>query len=370
MADKPAHKASRWSRGFAPARQWIVLVVLSVIIGGGLLWMHAPAALLLGPLLAGVVLAANGGKVVFPVRLFVVSQGVIGCLIARMVPVSIVSDILKHWPLFTIGVLAVVAVSSFLGWVMGRMRLLPGTTALWGSSPGAASIMTIMAEDYGADVRLVAFMQYFRVLAVAAAAALVAHVFGVDRSAHAPSAVVWFPPVDVLSFAETITLAIAGPYIAKMLRIPAGAFLVPMVIGILLVHFDVMRIELPTWFLVGAYAFVGWNIGLRFTKSLLLHAARSLPSVIAFTLILIAACGAVAGLLVVGASVDPLTAYLATSPGGVDSVAIISASSGGDVSFVMAMQTVRLIAVLFLGPPLTKFLATRAGFGGDAGKAM
>jgi hypothetical protein len=225
--------------------------------------------------------------------------------------------------------------------------------------------MTIMAEDYGADVRLVAFMQYFRVLAVAAVAALVAHIFGVDTTAHAPSSIVWFPPVDTLSLVETVALAVAGPYLAKVLRIPAGAFLVPMVIGIALVHFDLMRIELPTWLLAGAYAFVGWNIGLRFTRPLLIHAARSLPVVVAFTLILIALCGAVAGVLVVGAGVDPLTAYLATSPGGVDSVAIISASSGGDVSFVMAMQTVRLIAVLFLGPPLTRFLATRAGFGAD-----
>ena len=38
--------------------------------------------------------------------------------------------------------------------------MLPGTTALWGTSPGAASVMTIMAESYGADMRLVAFMQY------------------------------------------------------------------------------------------------------------------------------------------------------------------------------------------------------------------
>jgi membrane AbrB-like protein len=365
MPDKPAHSATRQTRGLASARQWITLVVLSAIIGGALLWMHAPAALLLGPLLAGVVLAANGGKVAFPVRLFVVSQGVIGCLIARMVPVSIVGDILQHWPLFTVGVLAVVAASSLLGWVMGRLRLMPGTTALWGSSPGAASIMTIMAEDYGADVRLVAFMQYFRVLAVAAVAALVAHLFGVNTATHAPPAIVWFPPMNALSLAETAALSIVGPYIAKVLRIPAGAFLVPMVVGIVLVHFGLMKIELPTWLLVGAYAFVGWNIGLRFTRPLLIHAARSLPTVVAFTLILIALCGAVAGLLVLGAGVDPLTAYLATSPGGVDSVAIISASSGGDVSFVMAMQTVRLIAVLFLGPPLTKFLATRAVFGGD-----
>jgi len=37
-------------------------------------------------------------------------------------------------------------------------------------------------------------------------------------------------------------------------------------------------------------------------------------------------------------------------------VAIIAASSNVDVSFVMAMQTVRMIAVLFIGPVLTKYI--------------
>ena len=60
--------------------------------------------------------------------------------------------------------------------------------------------------------------------------------------------------------------------------------------------------------------------------------------------------------MVLAVGVDPLTAYLATSPGGSDSVAIIAASSNVDVSFVMAMQTVRMIAVLFIAPVLTKYI--------------
>ena len=70
-------------------------------------------------------------------------------------------------------------------------------------------------------------------------------------------------------------------------------------------------------------------------------------------------CGGIAALMVYVAGVDPLTAYLATSPGGSDSIAIIAASTEVDLSFVMAMQTVRMIAVLFIGPPLTRFISTR-----------
>jgi uncharacterized membrane protein AbrB (regulator of aidB expression) len=49
-----------------------------------------------------------------------------------------------------------------------RYSALPGATGAWGSSPGGASAMVVMAQEYGADVRLVALMQYLRVLFVAA----------------------------------------------------------------------------------------------------------------------------------------------------------------------------------------------------------
>ena len=339
-----------------PGVQWVVLVALSAALAALLLWLHAPAALMLGPLIAAIVFAAGNGKVTPPLAPFVLAQGVVGAMIAKMVPLSIAGDILRHWPLFTVGVLSVIAISTFIGWLMTRWQMLPGTTALWGTSPGAASVMTIMSESYGADMRLVAFMQYLRIVLVAGVAALVARLFGANPQHHAAAEMVWFPPVDWLAFAKTMALAVIGPQIARWLNIPAGAFLVPLVVGIPLTHFGLMTIELPPWLLAGCYAFIGWNVGLRFTRDLLIHALRLLPRILLCVLAMIGLCGLVAALLVVGAGIDPLTAYLATSPGGSDSIAIITASTDADVSFVMAMQTVRLIAVLFLGPILTRYV--------------
>src|SRR5215468_11411317 len=174
---------------------WAALITLSAGLAALLLWLHAPAALMLGPLVAAIIVASNGGKVRMPLTPFVLAQGIVGCLIAKMVPLSIVGDVLRHWFLFSVGVLAVVAISTLIGWLMTRWQVLPGTTALWGTSPGAASVMTIMAESYGADVRLVALMQYGRVVMVAVVAAFVASTFGVNPQYH-PSALVWFPPID------------------------------------------------------------------------------------------------------------------------------------------------------------------------------
>lgn len=348
---------------------WPLLIALTVPVTALLLWLHAPAALMLGPLLAGIVFASWGGKVQFPVPVFAAAQGIVGCMIAGMVPLSIVGDIAGHWLLFTGGVVAVVAVSSLVGWWMTRLQVLPGTTALWGVSPGAASVMTYMAEAYGADMRMVAFMQYLRVVMVAGVAAVVARLFGASSTHAGPGsldAIVWFPEVAWLPLAETLALAVAGPLIARLLRIPAGAFLVPLVLGIVLTHLGLLRLELPAWLLAASYALVGWNVGLRFTRALLAYVLRRLPGILACIFAMLALCGAIAAFMVWAAGVDPLTAYLATSPGGADSIAIIAASTDVDVSFVMAMQTVRLLAVLFVAPVLTKFIAERMGSPGGS----
>ncbi len=61
--------------------------------------------------------------------------------------------------------------------------------------------------------------------------------------------------------------------------------------------------------------------------------------------------------------VDALTAYLATSPGGADSVAVIAAATKVDVPFVMAMQVARFLLVIAIGPTTARVAAAWAGRG-------
>ena len=346
----------RNSTHLARLREWLAILACSAGFGALLAWLHVPAALLLGPMLAGIAIAAAGGAARVPNAVFLLAQGFIGCMIAKVVPLSIAGEILGRWPVFVFGVLAVIAVSASLGWLLTRMRVLPGTAVLWGSSPGAATAMIVMAEAHGADARLVAFMQYLRVAVVAAGASIVARVWGLNP-AHAIANVVWFPGISWPPFVATLALATLGPFLAHQLRIRSGAFLIPLAAGLLLSHLGWLVIELPPWLLVLSYATLGWSIGLRFTRPLLAHATRAFPRVLACTVALIVLCGVLAGVLVITAHVDPLTAYLATTPGGVESVVIIAAASKVDVPFVMAMQTTRLLTLIVLAPALMRYIA-------------
>ncbi len=54
---------------------------------------------------------------------------------------------------------------------------------------------------------------------------------------------------------------------------------------------------------------------------------------------------------------DFMTAYLATSPGGLDTVAIIAAGTRADMSFIMALQTLRLFTILLTGPAMARAIS-------------
>ena len=154
-------------------------------------------------------------------------------------------------------------------------------------------------------------------------------------------------------------MVVAGLVASRLLKFSAGPLIIPMALGVLLQDVAGLKIVLPPVLLAISYTMVGWTVGLRFTRPILLHAARALPAILGSMLALVAVCGGFAMLLVVFAGIDPLSAYLATSPGGADSVAIIAANSHVDVPFVMAMQAGRFIVVLLTGPALARYIATR-----------
>jgi uncharacterized membrane protein AbrB (regulator of aidB expression) len=250
------------------------------------------------------------------------------------------------------------AVSALAGWLLVRYSALPGATGAWGSSPGGASAMVVMAQEYGADVRLVALMQYLRVLFVAGAAALVVR-FALGGDAQAMTQqIVWFPPLT-WQLPWTLLLTMVAGWLGLRMRFPSGAMLFPMLAGAVVQGEGWWMLELPEWLLALAYAAIGWSVGLKFNKEIFLLALKTPAD---YRLHYRPDCGLRAD----GAGVtqvlplDFMTAYLATSPGGLDTVAIIAAGTRADMSFIMAMQTLRLFTILLTGPMIARFISRYA----------
>ncbi|MBP2851143.1 AbrB family transcriptional regulator [Dickeya oryzae] len=344
---------------FSASTQWFMLLAVSLVLGFGLQFYHVPAALLLGPMLVGVVMGLNGAAIRIPRTFFYASNAVLGCLVAQSLSLSILTPLIKEWPLVVFILLSTLIASGLSGWLLMRYSELPGTTGTWGASPGGASAMVAMASDFGADVRLVAFMQYLRVLMVTASAAFVARA-SLGPGAEANNALlVWFPTLD-WRFPGTLAMAFSCAWVGRLLRIPSGQLLVPMIVGSLLHSSGIMTLQTPEWLLAVAYALIGWSVGLSFTRPVFLLALRTLPKMMLSIITLMLLCGGMALMLMHLLSVDMLTAYLATSPGGLDSIAIIAAGSRVDIAFVMALQTMRLFTTLIFSPILSRYISRHA----------
>ncbi|MDR2799940.1 MAG: AbrB family transcriptional regulator [Desulfovibrio sp.] len=340
---------------------WAELVLLTLFLVFLLEQVDLPAAPLMGAIAAALFPALRDVKIRVPAALFLAAQSMLGCIVARSLSVSALRGLLDNLPLALCAVLAVVVFSLVIGWFVTMKQILPGTTGIWGTSPGAAMLMTLMCEAFGADMRLVAIMQYLRIILVAGVATLAAQMAGVAvPAAHRSFADFLFPPLDWPPFAQTLLLAAICGFGGLRLRLSGGTMLLALSAGALLQNFGLMRIETPGWIQVCTYSLIGWTIGLRFNRAAFLYAWRLMPKILFLIWLMIALSGGIAALLHFGAGIDPLSAYLAACPGGMDSVAIIAAASGADMGFVMAIQTARMAVVLLTGPPLARMATARA----------
>src|SRR5579862_9895389 len=148
---------SRWLRSWPMPGQWASLVVLSSLASLTLAIAGLPAALLLGPMISAIVFGVNELHLPVPGWLYVAAQGAIGTMVAGSITPAIVRSFMRDGLLFCLVMTATLLAAALIGWLISRIGLIPGATAVYGTSPGAATAMVLLGEAQGADTRLVAF---------------------------------------------------------------------------------------------------------------------------------------------------------------------------------------------------------------------
>jgi hypothetical protein len=339
---------------------WLALGAGSVALALLFHRLEVPAALLLGPMLVAIAFACAGVRLAVGRAPFIVAQAVVGALVGRTISVPIVADVVANWAVMLGFVGGTIVAAAIVGWLLARFTSLGAATAAWGSSPGGASAMIAVAADFGADARIVAFMQYLRVMLVVLTASSVAKLVlgSVPHPGLGAVGDATFPPVFPLL--GTLAAIALCSWLATAAKVPAGPLLFAMLVAAIGSATGRFAMVLPWWLVGAAYAMIGWYVGLAFTREVVRYTLRTLPILIASTALLIALCAAFGEALRGLIHADALTAYLATSPGGLDSVAIIALGSGANVPLVLAIQTLRVFLVVLTGPAIAKFIARTA----------
>jgi hypothetical protein len=159
----------------------------------------------------------------------------------------------------------------------------------------------------------------------------------------------------VQTYVVTVLVAVLGAWAGTRLRLPAGALLGPLILGVALAELGVVQLAWPPGVPQAAYLVLGLWVGLLFDGASVRRAGRLFPFVLASAVGLVLACAALGWALAALTGIDGMTAYLATTPGGIESVAIVALGTGADAPLVLAVQMLRLLAVVFAGSLLGRW---------------
>lgn len=338
--------------------RWVALATVIGVIAVALTGIDAPSP----PLFAGLLGALGftlltSTRVTMPRSTFIVAQAAIGTVVAAQVDTDALTAFGQDWPAILLVSLATLAVSA----LAGQLLLLHGVsrqTATFASIAGGASGMTAIADDLGADSRVVTVIQYLRVLVILLTLpAMVTLIFTPDR---ATGGTLPDHPTTWHDYVFVMLAVVIGTAFGRLVRLPSPAILGSMLVGIALVltpMFDDAAV--PEWIQAAAFVLIGMQVGLRFTRESLLAIGRMLPTALVMIVAVIAACAGLGVVLSHLTGESQLDSYLATTPGGLPAVLATTTETSGNVTFVTAVQLLRLILVLLLAPFVARLLIGR-----------
>jgi uncharacterized protein len=207
----------------------------------------------------------------------------------------------------------------------------------------------------------VAFMQYARVLVITMLTPLLVPLL--FPGAHSAAGTGEGPLLGTLAgWALTVGAGAVGALVAVRLRIPAPVLLGPLLLAAALTLTGATEdVAVPALVREVGFSLIGLYIGLGFEREVLRRIARMLVPVALSIAALLLACFGLAELLTLTADVKLLDAYLATTPGGLYAVLPIAFGSGADTTFVLAVQGLRLFAMILAAPLVVRWLVGGRG---------
>lgn len=351
------------SAALGGARRWIVVVIASLILGVIFSEAHVPAAWILAAIIAAAASALLSGEELHAHPLVNrIGRGTIGVLaglpllgvpadhVARFLPAAIVATGLT----LTIGVIG--------GYLLSRHEpSIPPETGILSMLAGGSSMMPALAAEIGADYRYVTLSQYLRLLVVSVSLPLVALAFGHSAPSPVKSGGLmghiehfWDSLIPHASqpwwlLVLLLVIIVVGEKLGRIIHMPAPMVLAPMALAVIVAFLLPADLSLapPYWLKILSYLSIGWACGGGLSLPALKFFTRQLPATLLFIAALLVGCAGTAWLLTLWWQIPYFEAYLATSPGALETVLALS-NEGGAGPEVVGTQVVRLIAVVVL----------------------
>ena len=340
------------------ALRWLIVAPASVLLGLLFAWWNVPAGWILAGILASGASALLSG-VELPLNRFVnrVGRGTIGMLAGIPLAGVALGELAGYLAPGLVVALVVVVAGIVGGLLLARTEPeISRETGVLSMLAGGSSVMPVLAKELGADFRYVALSQYLRLLAVSMTLPLVTAFFTTPAAAGGVTP----PSVNWWMFPVVLLIAFFGMDLGKLLRLPSPGIFGPLAITVVLALTlpAGWSLQPPEFFRVFAFLVVGWMCGGALSMPALRLFARQLPATIVFIVGLSVVCALLAVPIMHWVGITYFEAYLATSPGAIETALALS-SEGGAGPAVVAIQLIRLLGVLLIAgwlPQILRFL--------------
>ena len=337
------------------------MVGAAILIGTIAELFGLPGSHFFGGVIVGLCIAvfnfAKKGNI--PKVVFEGALAVTGVVLGTYLTVSSLSNIAANIvPILLISI-GTLLLSIAMGLLLTRVTSISLPTALLGMLAGGSAMNVVTSDRIRADVRMVTFMHLVRLLLVLLATPLLIH-FYLAPAAHVGILAAAGPETTapfLFSFVFTVLVAILGFWLAGLLPYSGSMLLTPLFVAALLILLPPFRsVVPPEGFREFAAMIIGLQVGLRFNTEALQKAKKHFLVVSVLMLVVTAGCGFFAWVLTEFTSMNALTAYLATTPGGRTAVVALAFTTGADPTTVLAVQTLRLLIMTLLAPLLIRYM--------------
>lgn len=319
-------------------------------------WITLPLPWMLGPMIACLLAVAFGAPVKAPLKIRPVMVLVLGVMLGSGFTPDLINQ-LGDWLVSLAFLGAYIACAGAL--VYPYFRKVAGydpITSYFSAMPGGLNEMMIVGASYGGDERKIALVHASRILiAVLTIPIGFRLIEGVDTSANADLGIslTEIAPIDLGILAACAAL---GWPLGKVLRLPAGALLGPMILSAAAHLTGLTASQPPTEILNLAQWVLGTAIGCRFVGVPRAEIARIMAAAIGATCILLGITAFFAFILTQMTELDPRLVILAYAPGGLAEMSLVALALGADVAYVATHHVIRISSVVIAAAGVFRLL--------------
>lgn len=339
------------------------LETLLASLAGGFFFqlLHLPLPWLLGSLTATLIWnLVTKRKLFWPVEFRNSGLIILGYMLGRSFTIETGLQIIKQLPAMMFATSSTILFSLLVGYITYRRTGISFATGIIGSVPGGLTQMVILSEEIAdTDLTVVTFMQTLRLLStVFIIPFVVIHGLTGDSQQAVTTNIpdvytsAIYAPWTVLLFSGVVLIA---AWVAVRINLPTPYLLGPLLGAAILVLTGFQAPDTPSFLVFISQICIGTYLGLTINPTSLDNWRKLLPYTLGGCISVVLFSLGVGYLLTRLHSLNLVSVFLGTSPGGMGEMGLTAVLVGADVSLVTAYQMFRLLFILFIMPFLLRW---------------